>query len=102
MLDLHVKYAKPRFAYAVLMETLGDRIKMLRIAKGLSQSELAQQVGVTKSAVCQWELSQTANVKLATFLRLCEALGVRPEYLIFGPGKAGEKRTALSGGSAKS
>lgn len=89
MLDLAVKHAPQPPAYAKRMESMGDRIRYLRGVKGFSQSELAKKVGVTKSAVSQWELSQTANVKLETFLKLCEVLGARPEYLIFGPQRGG-------------
>ena len=73
--------------YAEPMETMGDRIKYLRGVKGMSQTDLADRVGVTKSAVSQWELGQSANVKLQTFLKLCETLGCLPEFLIYGPSR---------------
>ena len=41
MLDLHVNDAPPVFRYASVMdnmETMGDRIRMLREAKGFTQS----------------------------------------------------------------
>lgn len=90
MLDFYVKHAAQVAVYAEPMETMGDRIRYLRGVKGFSQTQLADKVGVTKSAVSQWELGQTANVKLQTFLKLCETLGARPEFLIFGPPNAGD------------
>src|SRR5437879_5381110 len=36
-------------------KTLGDYIKAKRFEKGLSQQQLAKQLGVTKASVCQWE-----------------------------------------------
>lgn len=67
------------------METMGDRIKQLRLSHGLTQEQLGKRVGVSKVAVSLWESSQVQNVKLATFLRLCETLHTSPHYLLFGP-----------------
>ena len=89
MLNLEVKDAGPHFAYpAAPMETMGDRIRTLRDAKGWTQPFLADLVGVTKSAVSQWEDGNTKNIKNDTFLRLCDALGTDPRYLIWGPERA--------------
>lgn len=88
MLDLYVNDALPIVSYASTMEnieTMGDRIRMLREAKGLTQLELGNLCGVSKSAVSQWERNETANIKLQTFLTLLEVLGTRYEYLLKGP-----------------
>lgn len=37
------------------MSKFGDRLRSLRIAKGISQDELARVLGVTRSAVSQYE-----------------------------------------------
>jgi len=50
----------------------------------MTQSDLAHLVGVTRGAVAQWELGLVENVRLKTFLRLCEVLGTDPHYLIHG------------------
>jgi DNA-binding transcriptional regulator YiaG len=95
MLNGNVKYANEEVAYSNEMQTMGDRIRLLRQAKALSQSQLAERVGVTAGAISQWESGLTKNIKLETFLRLCEELGTVPHYLIFGPGKqpgAGRKQ----------
>jgi HTH-type transcriptional regulator / antitoxin HipB len=67
------------------METMGDRIRQLRKARNLTQEQFAKAVGVTKSAVSQWEDGSTKNLKLDTFLRVLETLGTDAEFLIFGP-----------------
>lgn len=67
------------------METMGQRIKRLREARAWSQGYLSEAVGVTVSAVSQWELDQTENVKLVPFLRLAKVLETDPYYLVFGP-----------------
>jgi transcriptional regulator with XRE-family HTH domain len=90
MLNLRVKDAVQPILYAGLaMETMGDRIKQLRNARNLTQEQLARAVGVTKSAVSQWEGGSTKNLKLETFLRVLEALGTDAEFLIFGPERGG-------------
>src|SRR5258708_2449526 len=92
MLDSYVNHAGLSKGYALGMETMGDRIKMLRESKSYSQLQLGSLVGVSKSAVSQWELGQTANIKLQTFLRLLEVLGTKYEYLVFGASRAPSPR----------
>lgn len=88
MLNSEIKDAVPLVVYAAEhMETMGDRIKQLRQARRLTQPELAKLVGVTKSAVSQWEDGSTRNIKLQTFLNLCDVLKTDAEYLIFGPAR---------------
>lgn len=85
MLNHAVKDAGLPVIYAVCMETMGDRIRQLRIARGLTQPALGELCGgVTKSAVSQWEDGSTENIKLKTFIRLCEVLQTDPQYLIWG------------------
>lgn len=90
MLNLVVKDAVQTRLYAhVAMETMGDRIKQLRKARNLTQEQFAQAVGVTKSAVSQWEDGSTKNLKLATFLLVLEILATDAEFLIYGPERGG-------------
>lgn len=39
--------------------TLGEKIRYLRLRKGLRQNELAKALGVYNTAVCQWEKDLT-------------------------------------------
>jgi transcriptional regulator with XRE-family HTH domain len=85
MLELNFKDAGGPLAYASLpMETMGQRIKRLRESRNWTQGDLSELVGVTVSAVSQWELDQTENVKLVPFLRLAKVLETDPHYLVFG------------------
>jgi transcriptional regulator with XRE-family HTH domain len=101
MLNVAVKYAHPAIPYALAaMETMGDRIRTLREARKLTQDQLAKAVGVTKSAVSQWEGGSTKNIKLGTFLSLLGVLSTDYEYLVYGadlapgnPPRAGRSRT---------
>lgn len=91
MLNLYVnsevQTANLPLSYAEPMETMGDRIRQLRVARGLTQTQLATACRVTKSAVSQWENGVVANVRLQTFLLLLEALKTDAAYLIWGPGR---------------
>jgi transcriptional regulator with XRE-family HTH domain len=69
-------------------ETMGMRIRRLREAANLTQDQLAKRCGVNKSAVSQWEMGTSENIKLQPFLRLLRTLGVTHEYLLWGSEKA--------------
>lgn len=84
MLNSQVKDAVPSVSYAYSMETMGNRIRQLREARNLTQEEFGKQVGVTKSAVSQWEDDSTKNIKLQTLLRVVEVLHTDVQYLIHG------------------
>lgn len=85
MLNLAVKDAVRRSDYAIAaMETMCERIKTLREARHMSQTQLADACSVTKSAVSQWENGVTENIKLRTFLALVEVLRTDVEYLVHG------------------
>ena len=40
--------------------TIADRIQSLRKAKGISQEELADKIGVSRQAVSKWESEQSS------------------------------------------
>ncbi len=69
----------------VPMETMGDRIKFHRQAKNLSLEQLGELCGVGRAAVYKWEIGDTSNMKIDSFLLLCTALGVDGPYLRWGP-----------------
>ena len=47
--------------------------------------DLAVAIGVTEAAVCAWETGNSLDLKLRTFLRILDVLGVaEPEYFIRG------------------
>ena len=60
---------------------LGNRIKQLRKAKGLTQQQLADLVNVTKVSVCCYEKgNRTPN--LETLIDLANILETTPNYLL--------------------
>lgn len=40
---------------------IADRIQVLRKAKGVSQEQLADELGISRQAVSKWESAQTVN-----------------------------------------
>jgi transcriptional regulator with XRE-family HTH domain len=62
---------------------VGARIRAARIAAGLTQEGLARAVGVSRSAVAQWETGRAGQVG-ANLARLAAALGVSAAHLLSG------------------
>ena len=63
------------------MET-GKLIKEARLAKGLTQEELGNIVGVQKSAIAKYESGRVVNIKRSTLKKLAAALDLRGADLI--------------------
>jgi transcriptional regulator with XRE-family HTH domain len=97
MLNLHVKHAGPLVSYADGMEAMGERIKRLREAQGMTQAQLGELCGVSKSAVSQWEDGTTTDIKLIPFLKLQEVLKTDGHYLVFGPDRAPDSDPSSTG-----
>jgi transcriptional regulator with XRE-family HTH domain len=70
---------------------IGERIKELRKGRNLTQSVLAQRLGVTKSVISAYE-NQTAYPSLDVLLGLADIFNVTTDYLL-GRKKAGSVRT---------
>ncbi len=65
---------------------LGQRIKALRLKRGLSQTELAQSVGVTPSTISQVE-SNLIYPSLPALFKMAEILAVEGSSFFFDQGK---------------
>ncbi|MCD8146997.1 MAG: helix-turn-helix domain-containing protein [Clostridiales bacterium] len=62
---------------------IADRIQQLRKAKGISQEELADRVGVSRQAVSKWESEQSVP-DLNKIILLSDYFGVTTDYLLKG------------------
>ncbi len=60
----------------------GEKIKQLRIAKGLTLEQVAVYVGVSKPTVLKWERGIIKNMKRDKILKLSRILGTTPEFLM--------------------
>ncbi|QEL14046.1 helix-turn-helix domain-containing protein [Limnoglobus roseus] len=56
--------------------SLGEAVKKLREAKGVSQQALADEIGVTQTFVSKLEKGDRARLGADVYLNLCDALGV--------------------------
>ena len=61
---------------------VGTMIKQARLEKGFTQEELAERVGVKKSAVAKWENGRVSEIKRSNLKALADALGLRPSQLL--------------------
>ena len=68
---------------------IGSKIKTARLAKGMTQEELGQLVGVQKSAIAKYESGRVVNIKRSTLKKLSDILDILPSELIF-EGKQGQ------------
>lgn len=65
---------------------IGRRIREARRERGLTQDELGVAVGVSRSAVAQWETGRAGQLS-ANLSRIAGALGVGLEHLLHGEAK---------------
>lgn len=76
---------------------LAERIQRLRKSRGISQEELADQLGVSRQAVSKWESEQSAP-DVEKIILLSDFFHVTTDYLLKGiepvPEKTAEKRDA--------
>ena len=60
---------------------IGERIKELRIEKGLSQKALAKEIGVSQKAIDYWERGIN-EPKASYVILLAEFFGVSADFLL--------------------
>lgn len=68
------------------MTSIGENIKVLRLARGWTQEELAQRLHLTRQAVGHYESGRTVP-DIDTCRRLAEVFGVELEVLLEGEGE---------------
>ena len=61
---------------------MGERIKRLRQAKGITQEELAKVVGLQRAAIAKYEIGIVENMKQTTIKKIADYLNVKPSYLM--------------------
>ena len=64
-------------------ETIGDRIAKYRKAMGMTQEDLANQMGVSSQAVSKWE-NDVSCPDISLLPQLCKILGVSTDELLMG------------------
>jgi transcriptional regulator with XRE-family HTH domain len=64
-------------------ETVGARIRAARLARNMTQADLADAVGVSRSAVAQWETERSGQVR-GNLTKIADILLVPVEHLLTG------------------
>lgn len=64
------------------MQTVGDRIKSLREASGMTQVELAEKINSTKQTIYKYENNIVTNIPSDKLEKIAGCLGTSPEYLM--------------------
>lgn len=62
---------------------IGERIRTTRQERRITQEELATAVGVSRSAVAQWETGRSGQIT-GNLARIAQVLGVGVEFLMQG------------------
>ena len=58
----------------------GERLKKVRIENGITQSQLAMKIGVSKTTISSWENNYNSP-SIDALVRLCNELEVSDDYL---------------------
>lgn len=61
---------------------IGDKIRNARLAKGYTQEELGNMIGVQKSAVAKYEKGRVVNIKRSVLAKLSKVLEIPPVELV--------------------
>lgn len=71
---------KPRGANTLPAEprTYGQKIRQARLEHGWTQQDLAERIGITKSAVSEWERDKIVELTLTNAQAVYDVLGVEP------------------------
>lgn len=62
--------------------TLGERIRLIRQRRGLSQNELSRQAGVRQALISELEAGKKQDTTGSVLRRLAHVLGVSVDYLV--------------------
>lgn len=63
------------------MENFGERLRELRLEKGLTQKQLAIEIGNAQSAIVYWEANKQEPT-ISALKKLCKFFDVSADYLL--------------------
>ena len=61
------------------MSTVGDKIRQVRVARNLTQQDLADKMGLKRNTISQWE-SGSRNVSVEQLIEIAKVVGVTLDY----------------------
>jgi transcriptional regulator with XRE-family HTH domain len=83
-----------------LLKLIGERLARLRLAKNLTQQQLAEQAGLGLRTVQRLDLGAAAT-QLSGFVRVCRVLGLVERFETFVPEEAASPMAQLKRQSRK-
>ena len=60
---------------------LGERLRMLRLERGLNQTQLADGLQTTQRKISYWEMGKT-EPDIVSILKICEYFDVSADFLL--------------------
>ncbi len=69
------------------MNTIGERLKLARKSKGITQDSLAEQIGSTRSVITNIEYGKVTEPQPLALNAICEVLNINKEWLMTGKGE---------------
>jgi len=58
-----------------------ERLKELRAKKGISQRDIAKEIGISQNSYCLWEQGKT-QPDLEKLIKLCQFFDVTVDYIV--------------------
>ena len=79
-----LKNVKKRWGEKAMLETMpiSEKLKMLRDRRGLTLDELAEQTGLSRSALSNYETNESKEVSQFALVTLAKFYGVSTDYLL--------------------
>lgn len=71
---------------SAMAETVGERLRRARDEAGLTQEQLAQDIGATRSAISQVELGISNSLNAENLTKAAQRTGKNPKWLATGEG----------------
>lgn len=65
---------------------IGERLRQIRKAKGMTQAQLAKEIGVAQSTIAEIERGMSRSANAQNLLRIAAVLETNPEWLLTGKG----------------
>ena len=62
--------------------SVGTKVRDIRESKGMSTTELAEKLGVSKQTIYKYERDITRNMPYKVIKKLADSLDVNPAYLV--------------------
>ena len=81
--------------------SFGEKVRVKRAEKGLSQTELAKRAGLTQATISRIESGEVTQLRSASLRHLARVLGVTTDFLIGKKNRMGFEDTLAADDTAK-